>query len=126
MPPTSEARFARDSEKALRVSSHPTRNFASPLPIGPTSNTRMVTPSSGPPLRMTDEAWARTMVGSPCVTMALGELKELHLDHRTGFILSLMDALIDLETLVDLSGMDRDEVLELVRGLYEAGVIIFR
>jgi hypothetical protein len=37
-----------------------------------------------------------------------------------------MDASLDLETLIDLSGMDRSAVLNLVRGLYETGVVVFR
>jgi hypothetical protein len=47
-------------------------------------------------------------------------------DHRAGFVLSLMDGSLDLETLIDLAGLERDAVLELVRGFYEAGVVVFR
>jgi len=69
---------------------------------------------------MSDEAWARTIVGTPRVTMGYDELKHLNVDHRAGFVLSLMDGSLDLETLIDLA------VLELVRGFYEAGVVVFR
>jgi hypothetical protein len=37
-----------------------------------------------------------------------------------------MDGTIDLETLIDLSMMAPEEVLRLVRDLFESGVIEFR
>lgn len=95
------------------------------MPEGPASEVRLAASSSQPPA-MTDEAWARTIVGAPRVTIGSDELKKLHVDHRAGFVLSLMDASLDLETLIDLCGMDRSAVLELVRGLYELGVVVFR
>jgi hypothetical protein len=130
MPPTVEARFAHDTEQALRTASRPLRLARPSSPTMPegegrASEVRLVASSSQPPA-MTDEAWARTIVGAPRVTVGSDELKKLHVDHRAGFILSLMDASLDLETLIDLCGMDRGAVLELVRGLYELGVVVFR
>jgi hypothetical protein len=129
MPPTVEARFAHDSEKAMRIASRPSRprrlGPSSPtLPEGPASEMRLARPS--PDQLMTDEAWARTIVGTPRVTMGSEELKQLQVDHRAGFVLSLMDASLDLETLIEISGMERNAVLDLVRGLYETGVVVFR
>jgi DNA-binding IclR family transcriptional regulator len=40
--------------------------------------------------------------------------------------MSLMDGQLDLPTLAEISGMPREEVLRLVRGLYESGVVDFR
>jgi hypothetical protein len=127
MPPSVEARFAHDSEKAMSLTLRPIRLArSSPLPVGPSSEVRLATRPSQPPPVMTDEEWARTMVGTLRVTMGYDELKSLRVDHRAGFLLSLMDASLDLETLVDLSGMDRSKVLEIVRGFYESGVVEFR
>jgi hypothetical protein len=131
MPPTVEARFAHDSEKALRIGSSPFRaRRAGPtsptIPEGPASEVRFLAARPSPLPAMTDEAWARTIVGTPRVTMGCDELKQLQVDHRAGFVLSLMDASLDLETLIDLSGMERSTVLDLVRGLYESGVVVFR
>jgi hypothetical protein len=130
MPPTVEARFAHDSEKAMRIGSRPfgprRSGPSSPtLPEAPASEMRLAARPS-PVSLMTDEAWARTIVGTPRVTMGSDELKQLQVDHRAGFVLSLMDASLDLETLIDLSGMERGAVLNLVRGLYETGVVVFR
>ena len=66
------------------------------------------------------------MSGAPVVVMASDSLKRLPLDHRAGFVISLMDGALDLETIVELCGMERDEALGLVRNLYESGVVIFR
>jgi hypothetical protein len=97
------------------------------MPEGPASEVRLTACSSKPPApAMTDEAWARAIVGAPRLAVGSDELKKLHVDHRAGFVLSLMDASLDLETLIDLCGMDRSAVLELVRGLYELGVVVFR
>jgi hypothetical protein len=81
-------------------------------------------PRWGPVL--TNEAWARSMAGVPVVQMTNDGLKRLPLDHRAGFVISLMDGSLDLDTIVDLCGMDRDEALALVRDLYESGVVEFR
>jgi hypothetical protein len=81
-------------------------------------------PRWGPVL--TNEAWARSMEGVPVVQMTNDGLKRLPLDHRAGFVISLMDGSLDLATIIDLSGMDRDEALSLVRDLYESGVVEFR
>ncbi|MGD0676975.1 MAG: hypothetical protein ABSC94_16290 [Polyangiaceae bacterium] len=74
---------------------------------------------------LTNEGWARTVAGAPRVTMSSEALKRLPLDHRAGFVISLMDGSIDLEMIVDLCGMERDDALGLVRDLYESGVVEF-
>jgi hypothetical protein len=58
--------------------------------------------------------------------MPVDLLKRLPLDHRAGFLLSLMDGAIDLDTMVEIAGMPRREVLRLVRDLFESGVVDFR
>jgi hypothetical protein len=76
---------------------------------------------------VTDDAWARTMAERfPVVVMAVDVLKRLPLDHRAGFLLSLMDGSADLETVVEIACMPRDVVLRVVRDLFESGVVDFR
>jgi hypothetical protein len=130
MPPTVEARFAHDTEQALRTGSRPfglrQRQAGATVPEGPPPSQVRLAAQPSPMPGMTDEAWARTIVGTLRLAMGFDDLKQLQLDHRAGFLISLMDASLDLETLVDLSGMDRCDVLALVRGFYEAGVVVFR
>jgi hypothetical protein len=73
-----------------------------------------------------DGAWAGTMSDVPVVVMSVDRLKRLPLDHRAGFLLSLMDGAIDVETLLEIAGMPRVEVLRLVQDLFDSGVLDFR
>jgi hypothetical protein len=66
------------------------------------------------------------MIGAPAVIMAPDDLRRLPLDHRAGFLLSLMDGTIDLETIIEVSGIPRAEALRFVRDVYEAGIVVFR
>ena len=52
------------------------------------------------------------------------DLRALPLDHREGFILSLIDGDTNLATLIDLSGMDPDEVTRIVDRLLTLGAIL--
>jgi hypothetical protein len=75
---------------------------------------------------LSDEAWASARIGAATVVMPSDDLIRLPLDHRAGFLLSLMDGTLDLETLVSVSPMARADALCLVRDLFENRVIIFR
>jgi hypothetical protein len=120
-PPFDLPSFAKDSE-ANFVRGR--RAAADDDTEDPRSETRLVTrPTMGAP---SDEEWARAMVGAPRVTMSPEDIKRLPLDHRAGFVLSLMDGTLDLETLVELAMLARADVLRLVRDLYESGVVVFR
>ena len=45
------------------------------------------------------------------------ELMTLPLDHRAGFVLSHVDGATDLRTLIDVCGMDHDELVGVVERL---------
>ncbi len=112
--------FAKDSDTML-VAALATPESASPIAQ---SETRLATrPARG---AVTDEGWACTVTGNLIVTMSIDELKRMPLDHRAGYLLFWMDGSIDLGTLVDVSSMARDEVLGIVRDLYESGIVAFR
>jgi len=129
LPPVFDvAKFAKDSERRIAVA-----RPASPAPapsaeplVPEDSEIRLVTrPEMG--ASVTDDAWARTMAERfPVVVMAVDVLKRLPLDHRAGFLLSLMDGSADLETVVEIACMPRDVVLRVVRDLFESGVVDFR
>jgi hypothetical protein len=121
-------RYARDSDTRLVTAARSAPDPSSILPQAetvPQSETRL---AARPPVgvALTDEDWARTVTGNLVLTMALEELKRLQLDNRAGYLIFWMDGSIDLDTLAQVSMMMREEVLAIVRELYEAGVVDFR
>lgn len=121
IPPSFDVeKFAKDSD--ARIST--VQPAETPPPPEPTSEVRLMT---RPRIdAVTPETWARAMEGKLHVRLEGDALKRLPLDHRAGFLLSLMDGSLDIETLVEVSGMPRDEVLRIVRDLHDSGVIDVR
>jgi hypothetical protein len=114
--------YARASDTKLVTAARSAPDPESPVPH---SETRLAArPDSDAAL--TDEDWARTVTGNLVLTMPLDELKRLELDNRAGYLIFWMDGSIDLETLAQVSMVMREEVLAIVRRLYEAGVVDFR
>jgi hypothetical protein len=116
--------FARDSDSRLRAAKPAGVDDLEEL-LDPSSDVRLAArPPIGDFLGL--EAWARQASGSLVVKAPVDVLKRLPLDHRAGFLLSLMDCSLDLEALIEVSGMARDEVLELVKELHELGAVEFK
>jgi hypothetical protein len=116
IPPSFDVvKFAKDSDAHI--------SSASPVtpPAEPRSEVRLMTRPRIDPV--THETWARAMKGTLQVRLGAEDLKRLPLDHRAGFVLSRMDGTLDIDTLVEVSGMPRDEVLRIVRDLYDSGVV---
>jgi hypothetical protein len=122
-PPFDVSRFAKDSDAKLaaaassateereeRVAESEMR-LATRRPMG---------------IAATDEEWAGTMKGSLAAAVPLDELKGMPIDHRAAYLLSWMDGTVDLETLAQASAMPREEVLRIVRDLYESGIVELR
>jgi hypothetical protein len=129
LPPAFDvAQFAKDSDRRIARAKPVDPDPELPLPqaaVPEQSEIRLLTrPEMG--AAVTDDAWARGTTGVPVVVMPVDLLKRLPLDHRAGFLLSLMDGAIDLDTMVEIAGMPRREVLRLVRDLFESGVVDFR
>jgi hypothetical protein len=120
-PPFNVDRYAKDSDAKLTVTPAQPRDE----PAEARSERRLITRPKMAAV-VTDESWAREMTGLLVSTMALEQLKGMPLDHRAGYLLSWMDGSIDLETLIEVSTMARDDVLRMVRDLYEAGIVEFR
>lgn len=120
-PPFNVDRYAKDSDAKLTVS--PAEPHEE-LPVARSERRLITRPKMA--AAVTDESWAREMAGLLLATMPLEQLKGMPLDHRAGYLVSWMDGSIDLETLVEVSTMAREDVLRMVRDLYEAGVVEFR
>ena len=59
----------------------------------------------------------------PVLALSKTELRQAAIDHRSGFLLSLMDGVSTLEMILDVSGMPMLESLRVVLGLVDQGVI---
>jgi hypothetical protein len=138
VPPAFDVeRYARDSEARLRgVRPAPAaRTLPPPLELD-LEDWAGATPQARSEVRLVsradigaeagDEGWAQAMVGKPYVAMPGAELTRLHLDPRAAFVLSRIDGAIDLETLIAVSAMPRDEALRVTRDLVQAGIVAFR
>jgi hypothetical protein len=131
VPPAFDlAEFARRSEARLRAGAKAAPEVEDSTirrrrpDLGDLSERRTGTMPSVQPVR-DDEAWARSRRGVPCLAIPASQVRELPLDNKAGFLLSLMDGATDLNTLVEVSAMERDEVLRILRDLYDSGVVAF-
>jgi hypothetical protein len=60
----------------------------------------------------------------PCLAVSAQELALLPLDHREGFLVSRVDGVSTVETILDVSAMPADEALEILQSLVERGVLL--
>jgi hypothetical protein len=78
--------------------------------------------------RLVLEQMASSRLGSldqvPRVSVEADRLRWLSLDHRAGFLLSLIDGFSSLEELLDISGMPRFEALKILCDLLDQDVIL--
>jgi hypothetical protein len=127
LPPAFDvAKFAKESDRRIGVAKPVSLPPPAPEPGVPEQSEIRLLTRPEMAAAVTDDTWARSMTGVLVVVMAVERLKRLPLDHRAGFLLSLMDGAMDLETMVEVAGMPREEVLRLVRDLFESGVVDFR
>jgi hypothetical protein len=59
----------------------------------------------------------------PSVLVARAQLRWLSLDHRAGFVLSLIDGTSTLDMILDLSGMPRLDALRILLELVQQKVV---
>jgi hypothetical protein len=131
VPPAFDVeRYARESDAKVATA----RAVAPPAEDDPTSGDRE-TPQSAVRLATrrpvtegasADEAWATAMQGTPVVVMPAEVLMGLPLDHRAGYLISLIDGATDLDTVLEIAMMPREDALRLLRDLFESGVVDFR
>jgi hypothetical protein len=118
--------YARDSETRWATASwRPPSEWEDELPTvarRPASNVTTIKQLS---VAISDEEWAESMPGPPIVTMTADAIMGLPIDHRAGFLLSLIDGQTDLETLLALSPIPRMDALRIMRELFESDAIRF-
>ena len=59
----------------------------------------------------------------PRVAFAVDRIRAEHLDHRSGFVLSLLDGATTVEELLDVSGMSEEETLAVLEDLQARGIV---
>jgi len=62
----------------------------------------------------------------PIVMVARDQLRWLTIDHRTGFVLSLVDGVSSLEMILDVSGMPELDALRILSELAQQRILAFR
>jgi hypothetical protein len=67
---------------------------------------------------------ARQRSGMPRVVLTAQKLRELPIDPRVAFVLSRIDGASTLETLVDVTGFDADELATILARLARLGAIV--
>ena len=67
-----------------------------------------------------------SLASVPRLVLAQDDVMRLALDHREGFLLSLIDGRTTVETLLELAAMPRKEVLRLLARWLAMGVIKLR
>jgi hypothetical protein len=63
---------------------------------------------------------------APVVVVANNQMRWLSIDHRAGFVLSLVDGTVTAETIVDVSGMPRLDALRILHELVQQRIIAFK
>jgi hypothetical protein len=62
----------------------------------------------------------------PVVEVAREQLRWLSIDHRAGFVLSLVDGVSSLEMILDVSGMPSLDALRILFELFQQHIIVFK
>ncbi|MGD0526189.1 MAG: HD domain-containing protein [Polyangiaceae bacterium] len=89
---------------------------------------RVTAQSSAPPEEL-EKACLETLGsldGVPRLAVAAADLGKRNLDHRAGFVLTFVDGMSSIETLLDASGLPRLELLRILRDLVVAGVVVVK
>jgi hypothetical protein len=69
---------------------------------------------------LAEEHFARV----PRLTLRPRDLALLPLDHREGFLLSMIDGVTSIETILDVCAMPHHEALEILESLVQRGVLV--
>src|SRR5262249_12122404 len=69
------------------------------------------------------ESQLGSLKGVPRVVMTPDEIEQVGLDHRFGFMLSLVDGNTTFDDLLDIAGMPRLEAFRILEALLRQGVI---
>ena len=64
--------------------------------------------------------------GVPVVVVPQAQMQWLSIDHRAGFVLSLIDGFSTLEMVIDVSGMQRLDALRILHALVQQRIVAFK
>ena len=125
VPPAIDlARYKQYAEESgVLAAARPVDVLDEPGAAHPASETRLATSPQIP--AVTDETWARSMMGMPVLAVAPAELRLLPLEPKAAFLLSQMDGRTDLDTVLELAPMPREQALRMVRDLFVSGIVDF-
>jgi hypothetical protein len=66
------------------------------------------------------------LIGVPVVVVPNAQVRWLSMDHRAGFVLSLIDGTSSLETILDLCGMSRLDALHILHDLVQQKIVVVK
>jgi hypothetical protein len=64
--------------------------------------------------------------GVPVVAVPQAQMQWLSIDHRAGFVLSLIDGFSTLEMIIDVSGMQKLDALRILHALVQQRIVAFK
>jgi hypothetical protein len=64
-----------------------------------------------------------SLASIPVVALPLDRVRELPLDARQGFVLSLVDGECSLEQIIDMCAFERIETIEIIAGFIQGGLV---
>jgi hypothetical protein len=102
---------------AIRESDPESLRFGGPTSSMPPAAPRPLIAATAPPLSL-DKV--------PVIRVSPGEIAKAPLDHRAGFVLSLIDSMSSLDLIVDASGMPSADVLRIIEQLLAMSIIELR
>ena len=63
---------------------------------------------------------------APIVVVPRAQMRWLSIDHRAGFVLSLIDGQSTVETILDVSGMPKLDALRILHELVQQKIVAFK
>jgi hypothetical protein len=121
-PPFDPEKYAKDSESQMRALSGMHDDESGIVPVGARTVAELDEPDAHTPA----QAVPILMAAIPVLAVSTSELARLALDHRAGFIVSLVDGVSEVEMILDVSAMPADDALAILADLVARGIIILR
>jgi hypothetical protein len=121
----------RKSSKRPKVDVHTVPTLPPPragMPTSPVDLSEYAREATGPDIGDVNarEALELDLSGVPYIAVPRDRVMKLELDHRAGFLISLLDGVSTAEEILDMAGMPEEEALIAFYELHARGVIAFR
>lgn len=123
-PPFDPAAYARESESKMRSRAPiPAKDEESGIqPIATRLELDDPDDGFGAPTRPVPIV----LIAVPTLAVSRAELSRLAIDHRAGFVLSHVDGVSSVETILDVSAMPHEETLRILTELAARGIVVIR